>query len=125
MKRRQRHRFAALAGGFHRAGFHFAGSFLREGQPKNVFAGEAFIRLQQVPDALGDDARFSRPRPGNHQQWTFAVCDRAPLRVIELQPARLERLRVKQRGHDSGRVSDCGAKGKRRDDGIGANSRSV
>ena len=114
MKRRQRHRFAALACGLHHAGFHFAGGLFRECQPENILAGERVVRLQQLPDALGDDARFSGSRAGNHQQRPFAVRDRTPLRVIQLQPALFQRRHVKQRGHDSGRVSDCEAKGKRR-----------
>ena len=112
MKRRQRYRFAALAGGLYHAGFHLAGGFLRECQPENVFAGEAFIRLQQVPDALRDYTRFSRSCAGYHQQRSFAVGDGAPLRVVELQPALFKRRHFEQRGHDSSRVSDFEAKRK-------------
>ncbi len=116
MKRRQRHRFPALARGLHHARFHLPGGFLRECQPEDIFAGEAFkafIRLQQVPDTLGNDARLSSPRAGNHEQRTFAVRDRAPLRVIQLQPAIFQRLHLKQCRHDSRRVSDFKAKRKR------------
>ena len=114
MKCRQRHGFAAFTRGLHHAGFHFAGGLFREGQPEDVFAGEVFIRLQEVPDAFSNDARFSGSCAGNHQQRTFAVRDRAPLCLIQFQAALLQRLHIEQHGHDSRRVSDCGAKGKRR-----------
>ncbi len=114
MKRRQRHRFASFAGGLHHPGFHFAGGFLREGQAENIFAGEAFIGFQEVPDAFCNDTRFSRSGARNHQQWPFAERDGAALRVVQLQLALPERLHVKQRRHDSRRVAECRAKGKRR-----------
>jgi hypothetical protein len=113
MKCRQRHRFAALAGGLHDARFHLPGGFLRECKPKDIFACEAFIRLQKVPDALRDHARFSGSRAGDHQQRPVAVHDRALLRVIQLQPALTERFHFKQCRHDSRRVSDFKAKRKR------------
>ncbi len=53
MKRRQRHGFATLARGFHDAPFHLTGGLFRERQPKNVFAGERTVRLQQMPNPLG------------------------------------------------------------------------
>ncbi len=99
MKRRQPHRFAALARGLHHAAFHLTRGFLRECQPKNVFAGEGFIRLQQVPDAFRDDARLSGSRPRNHQQRSFTVRDRAPLRIVEFQPALPKRFHLKQSCH--------------------------
>ena len=48
----------------HDTRFHFAGGFIRECQAENVFARQARIRLQQVPNSLGDDARLSRARAG-------------------------------------------------------------
>jgi hypothetical protein len=41
--------------------------------------------------------------------------DRAPLRVVELQPAFAKRFHLKQRRHDSSRLSDFNAKGKPRE----------
>ena len=83
MKRCDRHRFPAFARGFHHARFHFAGGFFREGQRQDVFAGNLRIRTQQLADALGDDARFSRARACDHQQRSFAVQDRTTLCLVQ------------------------------------------
>jgi len=51
-----------------------------------MFSPEEMRRLQQVPNAFRDDARFPCSRSRNHQQRPFAVRDRAPLRLIQLSP---------------------------------------
>src|SRR5216683_1568079 len=106
MKRRKRYRLPALARGLYYAGLHLTGGFLGERQRKNIFTGKGCVRLQQVTDALRNDARFSGPRSCNHEKRSLAVGDRPTLRVIELQTALSQRLHFEQRRHDSRRVSD-------------------
>ncbi len=103
VKRREHHGFSAVAHHSNDARFHLASGFVRERQPEDVFAGKIRVRFEQVPDAFGDDARFSRPRPRDDQQRPFAVLDRAALRVVQLRATirrRRKRLHVKQRSHD-------------------------
>ena len=113
VKRCERHCFAALAGGLHHPRFHFARCFLRERQRQDVFAAKLRIRMQQVSDPLGDDPRLSRSRPRDDQQRPFAVGDRAPLRIIQSQPALLERLHFEQCFHESRRVAEFRVNRKR------------
>ena len=65
MKGRQNDIFAALAHGFHDARFHFAGGFLCEREPKDVFAEQGSVGFQQMADTLGDDAGFAGARAGD------------------------------------------------------------
>jgi hypothetical protein len=84
VKRRERNSFPALSRGFHHARFHFPRGFFRERQRQNVFAGDAFLRIKQVANALGNDSRLSRTSACDDQQRPFAMRDRAPLRIVQL-----------------------------------------
>ena len=92
VERRQHHVFAALANSLYHPRFHFPGGFFGEGEAQNIFAQQRLIRLQQVPDALRNDAGFSRTGACNHQQRPLAVRDRAVLSRIQLQPSFLLRF---------------------------------
>jgi hypothetical protein len=115
VKRRQDNVFAPVADSLHHAGLHFAGGFLGECEPKNVFAEKGIVGFKQVPDAFGDYARLAGPRAGDHQQRPVTVRDRAPLRIVELQTCtfRLPHFK-KSLGHRFSRLTPFAAKGKRR-----------
>jgi len=76
---------AAFTGGFDHTGFHFSSGFVGEGQAENIFTGEGIVGFEQVADALGDDACFSRAGAGDDQQWPVAMLDSALLRRIHAQ----------------------------------------
>src|SRR5258705_245668 len=50
---------APLADRFYYASLHLASGFVRKGQAQNVFTGKIWIGLQQVADALGNNAGFA------------------------------------------------------------------
>ena len=106
VKRGERDIFPAFASGAHHARLHLPRRFVRKRQPENIFSGKRFIRLQQMPNPLRDDARLPGSRSRNHQQRPFSVRDRAPLRVVQFQPALSRRLKIKQSCHDSRRVAE-------------------
>ena len=106
VKRIERHCFSPFSRAFHHARLHFARGFFRERQPQDVFPGQVRIRIEQLPDALGNHACLPRARARNHQQWPFAVRDRAPLRIVQLQPALFQRLHLEQSLHESTRVAE-------------------
>ena len=85
MKRGEGYVFAALADGFHHAGFHFAGGFFGERQAEDIFAREPRIGFQQVANSFGDDACFSRAGAGDDQQRTLSMGNGALLRVIYIE----------------------------------------
>ena len=45
------------------------------------------IRVQQMPNPLGDDPRLAGSGPGNHQQRPLPMRNGAPLRLVHLQRA--------------------------------------
>jgi hypothetical protein len=65
--------FGALADRFHHARLHLARGFVREGQAKDVFAGQLRIRFQEVTDSLGDHARFAGSGAGDDEERPFAM----------------------------------------------------
>ena len=48
-------------------------------QHKDVFGGQAGVPLEEVPDALDDDRRLTRPGPGQDHERPVAPFDRAAL----------------------------------------------
>ncbi len=67
VERGEHYVLAAFASGFDDAGFHFAGGFVGERQAEDVFAGKGIVGFEQVANALGDDARFSRTGAGDDE----------------------------------------------------------
>ena len=113
VKRRQRHRFPALASRFHHARFHFARGFPCKRQSQDVLAGKLRIRVQELPDALSDNARFACACARDDQQRPFAVHNRAPLRLVELHAALVERFHLEQGLHELKRVAEFQSNRKR------------
>jgi hypothetical protein len=66
---------------------HFAGGFVREGQPKDVLARKAWIGLEEIANAFGDDARFTCAGAGHDQARAVAMFDRGPLFIIQRKAA--------------------------------------
>src|SRR6266404_4212507 len=112
MKSLERNVFAPLAHRLDDARLHLPRGFVGKRQAQDVFPGQRSVRLQQVADALRDDARFSSAGAGDHQQWPFAVRDRASLRLIQLQSGIDRRIQIEQRRHDSRREEDLTTKWK-------------
>jgi hypothetical protein len=56
-----------------------------------VFAKQGRVRLKQMPDSLGDNARLSRSRARNHEERSFTMRDRASLRLIQLRRTTFQR----------------------------------
>ncbi len=87
--------FAAFAHGAHHAVLHHRRGLVGEGQPQQALAGERRVGLQQVADALGDDARLACARARHHQQRTFAVAHCGALLRVQ-QVVRVGRARYFQ-----------------------------
>jgi hypothetical protein len=105
MKGSQRDVAAALACGSDDARIHFAGGFAREGEPEDVFTAQRWIGLQQVADALSNDAGLA---------GSGAVQDGAPLSVIDLEPTVIDRrMKIEQSKVHRNRLADFEAKRKR------------
>ena len=77
-------RFAAIARRRHHAMLHFRRRFVGERQPQDFLAGKFRLRVEQIADALGDDARLSRARAGHHHQRPFAMMHGGALFRIQL-----------------------------------------
>jgi len=63
------------------AAAHLVSGFIREGQSKNLLAGNALF--QQPGDTMRHHARLAAARSRQDQQGAFKVCNRFPLRVGE------------------------------------------
>ncbi len=85
MERGEHYVLAAFAGGFDDASFHFTGGFVGEREAENVFAGEGIVGFEQVANALGDHARFSRPGAGDDEKRPVSMLNRPFLRRIHAQ----------------------------------------
>ncbi len=94
-----RFRFSALARRRDHAVLHFRGGLVGERQAQDFLAGEFRLRIQQIADALGDDASFARARAGHHHQRPFAVMHGGALLGIELNARRRGAGMFKQVGH--------------------------
>ncbi len=92
-------RFTAVAGGGHHAMLHLRGRFVREGQAQDFLAGELRLGVEQVTDALGDDARFPRARAGHHHQRALAVMHGGALFRIQLDARGWSAGMFKEIGH--------------------------
>ena len=87
MKRADRQALRALARRPRDAAAHFTRRFVGVGERQDLVGGEVGARFQQVDDARGDHARFSRSRSGDDDQRAFAVRHgRALLRVQPVAP---------------------------------------
>src|SRR6267142_2708227 len=69
-----------------------SGLKLNEAQRRAITHGEGPLLV--IAGAIG------------HQQWPSAVRERAPLRLVQLQPGIDRRIQIEQRRHDSRRVAD-------------------
>ena len=63
--------------------------------PRIFSPSRVCVRFKQVPDALRDDAGLAGARARDHQQRSFAVGDRAPLRFVRLQLAAIRLAHLK------------------------------
>src|SRR5262249_3527272 len=70
---------------FSDAAFHFPRRLLREGQGENVFGLHAFRVLQQVDNAMGDDARLAAAWSRNDQQRALAMFHRSSLLRVKVR----------------------------------------
>ena len=68
--------------------FHFRRGLVGKRQAQDFRAGKLRLCVEQIADALGDDARLSRARAGHHHQRTLAVMHGGALLRIELNSRR-------------------------------------
>ncbi len=79
---------------------HLARGSVGEGQPEDGFARQLRIRLQQITDALRDDAGLARACARHHQQRPRAMFDNGALLCVELLAAfRRRRREFEKIGH--------------------------
>ena len=81
-------RFAAIARRRNHAVLHFRCGLVGERQAEDFRARQVRLRIEQIPDALGDDARLPRARPGHHHQRPVPVMRRGALLGVELDSRR-------------------------------------
>ena len=92
-------RFSAIARRRDHAVLHFRGGLVGERQAQDFLAREFRLGIEQVADALGDDASLARARAGHHDERTFAVMHGGALLGIELNARRRGAGMFKQVGH--------------------------
>ncbi len=92
-------RFAAIARRRDHAMLHFRRGLVGKRQPQDFLARQTGLRIEQVANAFGDDARFSRARAGHHHQWALAVIHGGALFRIELNSRRWFAGMFEQVGH--------------------------
>ena len=111
-----RFRFSAVARRRDHAVFHFRGGLVGERQAQDFLAREFRLGIEQIADALGDDASLARARAGHHDERAFAVMRGGALLGIELNARRRGAGMFKKVGHREiipGHNSSTG--GRRRD----------
>ena len=81
--RDDRFRDTQTADKFFNALAHFGGGFVGEGHRQNGFRHHSLV-LDQVGDAVGDDARFAAARAGEDQHRAFGGFDGLALLRVEL-----------------------------------------
>ena len=92
-------RLSALARRRDHAVFHFRGGLVGERQAQDFLAREFRLGIEQIADALGDDASLARARAGHHDERTLAVMHGGALLRIELNAWRRCAGMFKQVGH--------------------------
>ena len=105
---------AAFAAGFDDAGLHFAGGFFCIGEGEDILPAKRRVGVEEMADALGDDAGFAGAGAGDDEEGAVAVGDGAALGVVELEGAGFEWGDVEKRGIHINRLAEIGAKRKRR-----------
>ncbi len=83
VKRAEPHVIGALADVLLDAPLHFLRSFVGEGEPKNAFARQFGIVLEQQANALSNDTSFAGSSSRNDEQRPFAVLDSSKLLRIQ------------------------------------------
>ena len=91
--------FSAIARRRDHAVFHFRGGLVGKRQAQDFLAGEVRLRIEQIADALGDDASLARARAGHHDQRTLAVMHGGALLGIELNSRRRRAGMFKEVSH--------------------------
>ena len=91
--------FSALARRRDHAVFHFRGGLVGKRQAQDFLAREVRLGIEQIADALGDDASFPRARAGHHDERPLAVTHGGALLGIELNARRRRAGMFKQVGH--------------------------
>ena len=66
-------RFTAIARGGDHAVLHFRRGLVGKRQAQDFLARQFRLGLQQVANALGNNARFARARSGHHHERAFPV----------------------------------------------------
>src|SRR5580704_836522 len=79
-----RFRFPAAAGRRNYAVFHFRSGLVCERQAQDFLAREFRLGIEQIADALGDDASFPCARAGHYHERSFAMMHGGALLGIKL-----------------------------------------
>ena len=92
-------RFAAATRRRDHAVLHLRRGLVCKCQAQNFLAREFRLGIEQITDALGDDASLTRAGAGHHHERTLAVLCRGALPRIELNARRWRAGVFKQVGH--------------------------
>ncbi len=92
-------RFSAIARRRDHAVLHFRRGFVGKRQAQDFLAGKFRLGIEQIADALGDDAGLARARAGHDDQRAVAVLRRGALLGIELNARRRGAGMFKQVSH--------------------------
>src|SRR5258707_7728097 len=91
--------YSAVARRRDHAVLHFRGGLIGKRQAQNFLAREFRLGIEQIADALCDDASLARDRAGYHNERSLAVMRRSALLRIELNSRRRVTGTFKQVGH--------------------------